>query len=598
MMESALKEFFGFNSFRPYQKEIATELIQGHDVLALLPTGSGKSLCYQLPAVVLPGTAIVVSPLIALMQDQVFGLQKNNIKVTTINSSQDNSEIQSILAHLDQFKLVYVAPERFSSSSFMSALKNAKISLFVIDEAHCISAWGHSFRPEYRQLASLKENFPNVPIIAVTATATKQVETDIINQLKINDLSVIKSSFDRPNLTIRVHERIDRNTQVLDFLKTHEGESGIIYVSTRKKTDELFDFLWKKGFSVGRYHAGLSSQERSNTQSQFIRDEVKLIIATVAFGMGIDKPDVRFVLHLNMPRNIEQYYQEIGRAGRDGLPAECLMLYSPEDLVSYKHFMGEYEDEAVRLQMMRKIDQMYALCDTLECRRIQILRYFGEEYSSPNCNNCDNCLDDIEKIDGTIVSQKILSCVYRLKQQFGINHVIDVLLGSKKQDILSRGHEKLSTYGIITEMNRNELKHYVFSLINSGYLMVSDGDYPLLLLTETSTKILSQGETIFFKKKKEKAKKKMKESLKNILTNPELFEKLREVRTKLAQAEGVPAFMIFSDKTLIEMCTHIPETTEQFLDINGVGQLKASKYAEPFTTAIREFTSNLHPSNS
>ncbi|HAR64085.1 MAG: DNA helicase RecQ [Candidatus Margulisiibacteriota bacterium] len=588
-LESQLKEHFGFNSFRPYQKEVVSLIMEGKDLVAILPTGSGKSLCYQLPAVLMPGTAIVVSPLIALMQDQVKGLEKNNIKVAYINSSLSNREINGILANLKEYKLLYIAPERFSSQYFDEIISNAAISFIVVDEAHCISQWGHSFRPEYRNLSILKEKFPAKPIVAFTATATLHVEADIIEQLRLNHPALVKGSFDRPNLTLRINERLDKTSQLLEFLNAHKDDSGIIYTATRQKAEDVCALLLSKGYLAEKYHAGMNNEDRYNAQNRFIKDESRIIVATVAFGMGIDKPDVRFVLHLEMPKNIEQYYQEIGRAGRDGLPAECLMLYSSADVVIYKKFMMDNLDPQVKLQLQRKLDQIFAMCMSLNCHRKDILSYFGSEYLEDNCGNCGNCLNEVEKIDGTLIAQKILSCVARLRQQYGINYVIEVLSGSKKKEIFERGHEELSVYNLMPEFNKNQLRHYIHSLINMGYLVV-EGEYPVLRLTPGSKEVLAGARTVYFKHivaRKEKKKAKVY----GAACDPVLFDSLRAVRLNYARKEHVPPFCIFGDKTLIEMCTFFPQNIDEMLSINGVGSVKADKYATGFIEVIQEYCS-------
>ena len=409
--------------------------------------------------------------------------------------------MHSMLSNLSQFKMLFVAPERFSDQNFVGRLKELPLSFFVIDEAHCISQWGHSFRPEYRQLSFLKKTF-NRPVLALTATATPDVERDIQDQLAMQNPHIVKASFDRPNLTIRINQKTDQDKQIGAFLDKHKNESGIIYCSTRKTVDHIYVDLLAEGLKVGRYHAGMSDEERKKAQRDFIHDQVPVMVATIAFGMGIHKPDVRFIVHADMPRTIEQYYQEIGRAGRDGLPAECLMLYTTKDLIIYKSFLDEFTDQELRKSMSQKTEKMYRLCNSSSCRRKDLLRYFGENLQSIGCHSCDNCIDDVEMIDGTIIAQKILSCVYRVNQRFGIKYVIDVLRGSGSQAILSKGHDKLTTYNLMPEYTEQDLRFYIDQLIYLGYLRISDGEYPLLQWTETTREVVSQNGTVKFKKKK------------------------------------------------------------------------------------------------
>lgn len=582
-LETSLKQFFGYNEFRPFQKEIITKILDKKDLLVILPTGAGKSLCYQLPSVLVNGTALIISPLISLMQDQVNSLTKNGISAAYINSSLDYQEIHRILQNLDHIKLLFIAPERFSLDSFLDYLDGVEISFIVIDEAHCISQWGHSFRPDYRNFSALKSKFPDKPVIAFTATATPEVEKDIIVQLHMKDPEVIKSGFDRPNLTIRIDERIDEEDQVLAFVERHPNKSGIIYTATRQKTEKIYSFLKEKGFSVTKYHAGLSNTERKKAQDLFINDEIKMIVATIAFGLGIHKPDVRFILHLNMPKNIEQFYQEIGRAGRDGLFSECLMLFSAQDFIIYKHLLNEFQDTTVKNQMNRKTELMFAFCTSLNCRRKEILRYFGETYLAETCSNCDSCLDEIEKMDGTVIAQKILSCVYRLNQRFGMNYVIDVLRGSKSADIVRRNHQELSTYNLMPEFSKKELRYFILSLVNMGYLTFSQDQYPVMLLTEPSKEILFQKKEIFFRKKI------FKQKTEKVDYNQALFEKLKLLRKELATQEQIPPYMVFEDRTLIEMSTYYPLNLEELLYINGVGEKKLATYGDTFSKVIFDF---------
>lgn len=590
-LEDELKRYFGYNTFRAHQREIIQALMRNEDVLAILPTGAGKSLCYQLPAMLQDGTAIVVSPLISLMQDQVVSLYKNGISAAFLNSSLLYQDIQAVLQNLPDYKLLYVAPERLVDPQFIERLKEVKISFFVIDEAHCISQWGHSFRVEYRKLSLLKEIFPHCPVIALTATATLDVEKDIQVQLAMRNPTIIKGSFDRPNLTIKLNPKIHVEKQVKLFLEQQGNRPGIIYSATRKGVENAFEQLQGAGYAVGRYHAGLSEKERSASQHAFLHDQVTLMVATVAFGMGVHKPDIRFIIHLDMPRNIEQYYQEIGRAGRDGLPAECLMLYSMQDFIIYKTFLEDIEDLEIRKQMKAKTESMHRLCTSLKCRRKELLRYFGELFPNEKCGACDNCLE-VDQIEGTLIAQKILSCVFRLKQNIGMRMATDVLRGSKGHHVLSRGYDQLSTYGLLNDLPEQEVRYYIESLIHLGLLKLTEGEYPVLKWTELSSAVIKGEQTVFFKKRDFKVKKEERERVKvreNVTLHYDepLFEALRQLRLQIAREEEVPPYVVFSDRALQEMAVYFPQTQQEFAKINGVGPIKWVKYGEKFLTVIR-----------
>ncbi len=594
ILEDELKRYFGYNTFRPFQKEIIEALLRKEDVLAILPTGAGKSLCYQLPAMLMPGIAVVVSPLISLMQDQVVSLFKNGIQAAFINSSLPYHEIRDVLENLSDYKLLYVAPERLVDPAFMERLKQVAISFFVIDEAHCISQWGHSFRVEYRKLKVLKEVFSDSPIIAVTATATPDVEKDIQTQLAMKRPTLIKGSFDRPNLMIRVLSKYKPEMQLKAYLNEHKNQSGIIYCSTRKGVDTTFSELSEAGFNVGRYHAGLTEAERSQAQNAFLHDETTLMVATVAFGMGVHKPDIRFIVHMDMPRTIEQYYQEIGRAGRDGLPAECLMLYAVQDFVIYKKFLEDVDDEVVRREMKKKTDSMYRFCTSFACRRYDLLHYFGEPYTKMPCGGCDNCNANFEKEDGTVIAQKILSCVYRLNQNVGMRMLVEVLRGSKSQPLLQRGYDKLSTYGLLKEMSEQAVRYYIEALMHQGYLMLTEGEYPVVKWTAKSQQAVKGLEPIFFQKKHFKPPNVERETFRKkqatlLEFDNQVFEQLRELRLKIARDEHVPPYVVFSDRALQEMAAYLPKTELEFSKINGVGPIKWLKYGEKFLKELSSF---------
>ncbi|MES2273645.1 MAG: DNA helicase RecQ [Chlamydiota bacterium] len=592
ILEDHLKALFGYNSFRHCQREIIEAVLERRDVLAILPTGAGKSICYQLPAMLLPGIAVVISPLISLMQDQVVSLYKSGLPAAFLNSSLPFSEIQSVMQSLSEYKLLYIAPERLADKNFIQALSQVPISLFAIDEAHCISQWGHSFRPEYRQLAVLKKTFPTSSIVALTATATRDVETDISAQLAMQNPYVVRASFDRPNLSFHIQAKSTPVNQLRDFLLKHQGESGIIYAATRKKVDETYSDLSQLGFNVGKYHAGLSDEDRGKAQHEFVHGEGLLMVATVAFGMGIHKPDIRFVVHMDMPRSIEQYYQEVGRAGRDDLPSECLMLYSAQELILYNFFLNQVPDEAVRKMTKAKTEQMYALCQSSKCRRSALLHYFGETYGSVNCNGCDRCLDQTDLLDETLAAQKILSCVYRLQNQFGINYVIDVLRGAKTRTVFERGHDRLSTYNLMAEYSEEDLRYLIQALIEKGFLERSEGEYPILRWTALSPNVVRGPEKVMLRKKLRKIAP--REKKKDLQCDSVLFSALSQLRRKFAEEMRVPAFVVFGDRTLIEMCKEYPATQAEMMKVNGVGPIKWAKYGQAFLSIIVEHSKKLN----
>jgi len=585
-LEEQLKSIFGFNGFRPSQKDIISAVLAGQDVLAILPTGAGKSLTYQFPAMIMPGISIIVSPLISLMQDQVVSLNKNGLPAAFLNSSLPMSEMSQLMAELDRYKILFIAPERLSDPRFIERLKEVKVSFFAVDEAHCISQWGHSFRPEYRQMNILKEMFPESSVLALTATATPEVERDIATQLAMKSPKLVKSSFDRPNLTIRINQKITSEHQLNEFLQKHKDDSGIIYCGTRKKVDATYEWLLASGYEVGRYHAGMSDADRAKVQHSFIYDDVKLLVATVAFGMGIHKPDIRFIVHLDMPKSIEQYYQEIGRAGRDGMPSECLMLYGGEDLMLYQYFTQQIEDLEERENSEKKVRQMYSMCSSISCRRNSLLNYFGEKYPSANCKSCDNCLDDVELIDGTEIAQKILSCVYRAQERFGSKVIIEILRGSRSQKIMNRQLDRLSTYKIMAEYSEEELRYYIQCLVEMGYLKRSEGEYPLLQWTERTRDVVFAGEPVKFRKRTFRAKKPPASDLQYDQT---LFQELRAVRMEISQKEGIPPYAVFTDRSHSEMAMYYPQNRDEMLAINGVGKLKWELYGLRYLEVIKEY---------
>lgn len=599
MMQRAydiLKNTYGYHDFRLNQHDIVQSVLQGSDVLALMPTGGGKSLCYQIPALVRDGVGVVVSPLIALMQDQVDALQQLGVSAAFLNSTLDFQTVQQTEQALLQgeIKLLYIAPERLCSERILQLLDQLNLSLFAIDEAHCVSQWGHDFRPEYQQLSFLAQRYPNIPRIALTATADKRTRQEIIEQLQLQNAAIYINSFDRPNIHYQIQEGQNAKQQLWSFLTTHHPEdAGIVYCLSRKKVEAIAEWLQQQGRNALPYHAGLSAEVRQQHQARFLRDEGVIIVATIAFGMGIDKPDVRFVAHLNLPKSIEAYYQETGRAGRDGQAANAWMAYGLQDVITLRQMMSDSNasEQQKRIEH-HKLEAMLGLCELTTCRRQALLTYFDETTSA--CGHCDNCLQVPETWDATVAAQKALSCVYRTGQSFGVNYVVDVLVGKTNERIQQRKHDQLSTFGIGEELSQVEWRTIFRQLIALGYLNVDLEGYGTLSLSKKARPLLRGEVNLQLRKvvKVEKAKSKADKTATVRFVDQALWEELRALRLELAQEQGVPPYVIFHDAVLKEMLTKRPTSLAEMGALNGIGDKKLAQYGQGFLALIQE-----HPRN-
>ena len=589
-----LKEVFGYSGFRPQQEEILRATLAGRDVFALLPTGGGKSLCFQLPALIRPGLTVVISPLIALMKDQVDQLQANGVAATFLNSSLGEEERKARWRGLNagEYRLLYLSPERLMAGegSILDSLARWRTSLVAVDEAHCISEWGHDFRPEYRQLAAMRDRFPDVPFMALTATATTRVRDDILRQLRLREPAVFVASFNRPNLTYRVLPKAKAYQQILEFVEGRKKESGIVYCFSRAGAEGLAEKLRRDGVKALAYHAGLSAQERAANQESFLRDETRVVCATIAFGMGINKPNVRFVIHHDLPKNIEGYYQETGRAGRDGLPGECLLLFSAGDVAKQTTFIDEKTDPDEKRVAREQLTRMAHYAEDGGCRRAALLEYFGEEFPRTGCGACDNCLNPRDTWDGTVAAQKFLSCVFRIRQKSGfstgMNHVVAVLTGSDSDKVRQWGHDTLSTYGIGTELGRNEWGSVGRELVRLGYLRQAAEQFSVVELTPEGLAALKDRRRILLTRPMERPRPRA-QKVGEIECDELLFEKLRQLRKTLADEHGVPPYIIFGDVSLRQMAREYPANEDEFRRITGVGERKLRDYGESFLDEIR-----------
>ncbi len=594
-----LQQIYGFDAFRAHQEQVVDRVIAGYHTLLVMPTGGGKSLCYQLPSLIRSGVGIVVSPLIALMQDQVTALKQLGVRAEYLNSSLSQIEQSEVIGKAvnGQLDMLYVAPERLMTHDFQSLLNQIEPALFAIDEAHCISQWGHDFRPEYIQLATLRERFPHVPCIAVTATADEPTQAEILERLQIPTDGRYVTGFDRPNIRYTVVLKKNGRQQLLRFIQgDHAGEAGIVYCFTRKKVEETAEWLRDEGIEALPYHAGLPSEVREENQSRFIREEGLVVVATIAFGMGIDKPNVRFVAHFNVPKSLEAYYQETGRAGRDGLPADAWMVYSLADIVSMRKLL-EYSDanEKQKWVEQHKLNQLFGYCETIQCRRQVLLSYFGEPDGAA-CGNCDTCTNPAESWDGTIAAQKVMSCIVRTGQRFGAGHIIDVLVGKESEKILRFRHNQLPTFGVGKEFNNNEWRGVIRQLVAADYLRVDVAGYGGMHLTKSCEAVLKDQQLVFFRKEQAAPEKKKKrrapvinESMPARPDDNILFEALRQLRMELAREQGVPPYVVFGDATLWAMVQHRPSNREAFIELSGVGQVKLERYGDLFIDVIRQY---------
>lgn len=580
--QELLASYFGYSSFRRGQDETIKNVLDGKDTVCIMPTGGGKSICYQIPALVFEGTTLVISPLISLMKDQVDTLVQNGISATYINSSisiaEANQRIQ--LAKQGHYKLLYVAPERLDSMEFVDQLIDMKIPMIAIDEAHCISQWGHDFRPSYLHIHRILDYLPEKPLVlALTATATPQVREDICNTLEINQENTIMTTFERENLSFSVIKGQDRNAYLADYIRQNQKESGIIYAATRKVVDQLYEDLMKAGVSVSKYHAGMSDSDRNEQQELFLRDEVSVMVATSAFGMGIDKSNIRYVIHYQLPKNMESYYQEAGRAGRDGLDSTCILLYSSQDVQVQRFLIDQSTGESRFSNELEKLQNMTDYCHTEQCLQSFILQYFGEE-PKEDCGRCGNCTDNRESIDVTRESQMVLSCMIRTNQRFGKQMIAQVLTGSKNKKVIEFNFHTLPTYGLLSNRSVKEVSEFIEFLISDELIAVEHGTYPTLKVTEKGKEVLLGKENVLRKERVE---------TRQIVQDHPLFEVLREVRKEIAQGEGVPPFVIFSDQTLKDMCVKMPQSDSKLLTVKGIGEHKLVKYGSHFLQAVQHF---------
>ena len=599
-LSEVLGRVFGFHAFRANQEEIVRAVLARRDVFAVMPTGGGKSLCYQLPAHVLPGTCIVISPLISLMKDQVDAAKENGLAAECLHNSLPAGEHSQVLGRLirGELDLLYVAPERFTTDWFLAALERVSVCLFAIDEAHCISEWGHDFRPDYLALSVIVERFSASPVAAFTATATHRMQGDIIERLGLRDPHTVRGSFDRPILFYQVVPKDNLNRQLLSFVRARDGDSGIIYRRTRNDVEGTAAFLVKNGVQAVPYHAGLDADLRKKHQEAFNRDEVNVVVATIAFGMGIDKSNVRFVLHGDLPKNVEGYYQETGRAGRDGEPAHCVLYFSGGDVPKIRYFVDQIEDEAQRTVATSKLYEMVNYSTVNACRRRQLLGYFGEELAGDNCGACDVCAGEVQQVDATTEAQIVMSAIVRTGQRFGAAHVVDVVTGAKTQRIAELGHDQIKTYGAGQDRPKHFWRGILNDLIAQGGVVRTGDKYPVLHVSPSGREVLFGRQGFHVLKQKQKQKKKAQRRRARAVDAPavefddELFARLRTLRTRLAKQQNVPPYIVFSDRTLHEMAAYLPATPGQMNEITGVGEQKLKRYGKQFLAEIASFVAD------